>query len=267
MHAGKQQDIITETDELPLDKIPKSENISFKPKFTARYRLLLGDRYDEFIKFSLSYINKCIRVNTLKITIPELKKRMSQNWNLKQIPWCKEGFWIEHRGEGNEKRFDIGNTIEHQLGYIYVQDGASMIPPIALEPKPGEKVLDMCASPGSKTTEIAQLMENRGVIIANEMQCSRIIPLSANMQRCGVLNSVITAMAGERFPKAGMLFDRILVDAPCSGTGTIRRNLKNIKMWSPELVKKMSLMQKSLISSAYQCLKQGGTLVYSTCTL
>ena len=105
-----------------------------------------------------------------KIDVNDVKKRL-KDWKLDPIPWCKEGFWIEHKGkEVNgkiEKRRDIGNLREHTLGYIYVQEAASMIPALALNPKPHELILDMAASPGSKTTQIASMMQNKGILIAN----------------------------------------------------------------------------------------------------
>src|SRR5262245_8945864 len=115
------------------EKIP--QKIEIKPKFEQHYRQLLGDRYDEFIEYSTSYIRKSIRVNLLKKSQAEVLARIKVNWNLEQVPWCKEGFWIEHK---DQDRYDIGNLIEHALGYIYVQDAASMIPPVVLEPQPGE---------------------------------------------------------------------------------------------------------------------------------
>lgn len=140
--------------------IPKSEKLEFKQEFVKRYSALTD--FKEFKKYSLSFLRRSIRVNTLKTTIPEIKKRLKK-WELKQIPWCKEGFWVERKD-----RRDVGNLLEHHLGYIFVQEAASMIPPLVLKPKPGEIVLDMCASPGSKTTQIAQYMKNQGLLIAND---------------------------------------------------------------------------------------------------
>jgi NOL1/NOP2/sun family putative RNA methylase len=236
-----------------------------KPKFEGRYRSLLGDRYDEFLEYSFKFLRRAIRVNTLKISIPELKKRIEKDWELKQVPWCKEGFWIEHKGE--EKRRDVGNLIEHMLGYIYIQEPASMIPPIVLDPKPGDIILDMCASPGSKTTQIAQYMKGEGVLMSNDYKGDRVRSLGINVQRMGISNDIITLMQGRYFAKSGIEFDRILVDAPCSGVGTIRKSLKTVTIWNPNIVRRIAGTQKQLIDAAYQILKPGGILVYSTCTL
>src|SRR3989338_5396049 len=146
-------------------QIPNSEEIEFKEKFIERYSKLTD--FEEFKKYSLSFLRRSIRVNTIKISVDELKKRLEKDWALEQITWCKEGFYIEHI---KKERRDIGNLIEHSLGYFYIQEAASMMPPIVLEPKENEIVLDMAASPGSKTTQIASYMKNKGILIANDYQ-------------------------------------------------------------------------------------------------
>jgi tRNA (cytosine49-C5)-methyltransferase len=241
----------------------QTSSLKLKEAFKERYKALLGKEYEEFEKVSSTYIRKSIRINTLKKPIKEIKKRLEKSWELIQVPWCKEGFWIKYK---DIQRFDIGNTPEHQLGYMYVQDAASMIPPVVLEPKPGEVVLDICAAPGSKTTQIAQYMKNEGILMANDSQGKRLSALGINLQRCGVTNTIITKMNGERI-KGSEIFDKILVDAPCSGTGTIRRSYKIAEMWSPGLVERMARTQNNLLKNAFRLLKKGGTLVYSTCTL
>jgi NOL1/NOP2/sun family putative RNA methylase len=205
----------------------------------------------------------------LKSKVEDIKKRLSEKWELEQIPWCKEGFWIKYK-EG--KRFDLGNLIEHHLGYVYIQESASMIPPIILNPQPGELVLDMCAAPGSKTSQIAMYMENSGLLVANDISGMRLKALGMNLQRCGVRNVAMTMMQEYKFQKLlkendAFRFDKILVDAPCSGTGTIRKSLRTILEWNPSSITKLSKIQKNLIDVAFQLLKPGGTMVYSTCTI
>ena len=236
--------------------------MEFKPKFIERYSKLTN--FKEFKKYSLSFLRRSIRVNTLKIEINDLKKRLEKEWNLKQIPWCRDGFWIEHK---KKERRDIGNLIEHSLGYFYIQEAASLIPPLVLEPKPNEVVLDMCASPGSKSTQIAALMQNNGILIANDYTIVRMKPLTINLQRCGVANALITLMEGRFFKNSNIKFDKILVDAPCSGTGTIRKSLKTLKIWNPDMVRRLAGTQRQLIDTAFNILKENGTLVYSTCSL
>ena len=236
--------------------------IEIKEKFEERYRNILGNKYEEFIECSLRFLRRSIRVNTLKVEIDELRKRISERWMLKKIPWCGEGFWIEHK---KEERRDIGNMIEHSLGYFYVQEAASMIPPVVMKPEENEIILDIAASPGSKTTQIAQYMKNTGIIIANDLTIERMKPLTVNLQRCGVSNTIVTLMHGQRI--SNFKFDRILVDAPCSGTGTIRKSFKTLKMWNPNMVRRLAGTQKQLIDNAFSMLKEDGVLVYSTCSL
>ena len=244
-----------------LEALPDAEKFAVKPEFEKRYREFLGSRYDEYLKYSLSYITKSVRVNTLKSTVAEVKERLEkQNFTLKQVPWCKEGFWV--KGD----RTDLGNLTEHFLGYIYIQEAASMIPPVVLNPKPGEVVLDTAASPGSKTTQMAAMMQNKGIIIANDISGARMKPLGINVQRVGALNIVITQMFGQQFGRRTIKFDKILLDAPCSGTGTIRRNPETLQMWNPGMITRLSRTQKSLIESGFNALKSEGTMVYSTCS-
>ncbi|MDP7140893.1 MAG: RsmB/NOP family class I SAM-dependent RNA methyltransferase [Candidatus Woesearchaeota archaeon] len=238
----------------------EADKIEIKPKFKERYSSLTD--WESFKKYSLMYLRRSIRVNTLKMSVEELKKRLEEEWELVPIPWCKEGFWIKNIKTG---RRDIGNLPEHSLGYFYIQEAVSMIPPIVLGAKPGEIVLDMCASPGSKASQIAAMMKNKGVFVANDYKTLRMKPLSLNLQRCGITNNIITLMEGRWFKD--IKFDRILVDAPCSGTGTIRKSLKTLRMWNPNMIRRLAGTQKQLICQAFSCLKKGGTMVYSTCSL
>ena len=230
-----------------------------KDKFIDRYKEICP-RYDDFIEYSKKFPIRCIRVNTLKISVKDLIERIPKEWKLKQVPWCKEGFWIEHEAG----RRDVGNLLEHALGYIYVQNASSMIPPIVLDPKPGDVVLDMCAAPGSKTTQLAQYMENKGLIVANDYKGIRLASLGINLNRCGVTNTITTLMHGHRFKD--MQFDKILVDAPCSGTGTICKSFKILKEWSPGGVKRLAATQRQLLDTAVKVLKPNGEMIFSTCS-
>jgi tRNA (cytosine49-C5)-methyltransferase len=249
------------TSENDLEPFPNKNSIIFKPKFIERYSSLTD--FEEFKKYSLSFPRKAIRVNTLKISCSELKKRLEPEWELKQVPWCKDGFWIKNVVSG---RRDIGNLIEHPLGYIYVQEASSMIPPVVLDPKPGELVLDLCAAPGSKTTQIISMMQNQGLVFANDVEGIRLAPLGINLQRIGATNVILTLMHGQRYINSGLLFDKILVDAPCSGTGTISKSPGTLKMWNPAMIKRIASTQKKLIETAFNLLKPGGIMVYSTCS-
>ena len=240
-----------------------------KPLFEERMRKLLPDERD-FAKFNEiihTGPRSFIRCNTLKIAPDKLLDRLSKKWKVKQLfPEHPEIILVENElGPG-----ELGKAIEHLLGYYYVQEVSSMMPALALEPKPGEFVLDVCASPGSKTGQIAARMNNQGTIIANDIKLDRVVILAANLERCGVSNCVVTRLDGvglcTRFRKEGFLFDKILLDAPCSGEGTLRSSPKTFVMWNPKVVENLGRMQKKMLASALGCLKAGGTLVYSTCT-
>jgi NOL1/NOP2/sun family putative RNA methylase len=244
-----------------LNPFPNKDDYVFKEGFIERYSKLTD--WETFSTYCLSFLRRSLRVNTLKITIKEVKERLeAQGWTLEQVPWCKEAFYIY-----KEERRDSGNTMEHQLGYYYIQEAASLLPPLVLNPKPGEVVLDMAASPGSKTSQMASMMQNKGILIANDPDMKRMAPLAANMTRLGITNTLITTMRGQQFRKWKEQFDKVLIDAPCSGTGTIRKSPKTIRIWNPNMLKKIGNVQKELIEAAFLALKKGGVMVYSTCSL
>lgn len=240
--------------------MPNWKEIEFKQDFIDKYKKLTD--FNIFKKYSLSFLRRSIRVNNLKISTKKLRKKIKQKgWITKQIPWCKQGFWVEHK----KGRRDIGNLSEHALGYFFVQEAASMIPPIALNPRFKEKILDMAAAPGSKATQIAQYMGNKGILIANDYKKIRTDPLKENIQRMGITNTIVTIKNARKIK--GFEFDKILLDAPCSGTGAIRKSIKTLKMWNPNEISRLAGTQKQLIKTAFKNLKSGGTLVYSTCSL
>jgi NOL1/NOP2/sun family putative RNA methylase len=228
----------------------------------------LGKDFERYLEEFKKTPLKSIRVNTLKISVEDLTKRLkARGWKIKQpFKEFPEMIIIESQLEPGE----LGRTLEHMLGYYYVQDISSMLPVLALEPEGEETILDLCASPGSKTTQIASHMANTGTIIANEISLGRIKILAANTERCGATNVIITKKDGfvlcKRLKEQGILFDKILLDAPCSGEGTMITKPKTIKMWNIRTVLTLSKVQKSLLTSAIQILKPGGTIVYSTCT-
>jgi NOL1/NOP2/sun family putative RNA methylase len=233
------------------------EEVQFKEKFIERYKQLTD--WDAFCKECNTHLRKSIRVNTLKISVKDLKRRLeSQNWKLTPVPWCKEGFWMEGH------RTDLGNLMEHVLGYFYVQESASMIPPVVLDPQEHESILDIAAAPGSKTTQIGQYMNNTGILAANDMTGDRLASLGINIQRCGLKNTVVMKTKGQYIKGQ---FDRILLDAPCSGTGTVMKSMRSAMDWNPALIERLASLQKKLITVAFNDLREGGTMVYSTCTM
>ncbi|HDQ59586.1 MAG TPA: RsmB/NOP family class I SAM-dependent RNA methyltransferase [Candidatus Woesearchaeota archaeon] len=239
--------------------------IEFKPKYEDRYKEVLGDEYPQFKEAIIRPLKASIRINTLKVDCRELIERFTKDykWGLNQVPFYKNGYKFE-----TKKPIVLGNTLEHFLGYFYIQEVASMIPPIVLNPQPEETILDMAAAPGSKTTQMAQMMNNKGVIVANEKTIKRITSLRMNLQRCGARNVVTTLMDGKRFKRIDSLqFDKILLDAPCTGTGAVMKSIYTLKTWSVKASEILSGIQKQLMQAAFHVLKDGGTLVYSTCSL
>ncbi len=227
------------------------------PAFYERYSGI--DDSDEFWEFMLKPLRQTIRVNTLKAPLEVVVERLKEEFELEAVPWVKEGFYIETD--------NLAKVPEHSLGLIFGQEASSMIPPVVLDPKPGELVLDMAAAPGAKTTQIAQYMENEGCLIANDMKKGRVNVLIANLNRMGVLNARVTIKDGRYFGRFENTFDRILLDAPCSSVGMVRKSLRFLREWQLKTALRYSNIQKRLILAAYRALKPGGVLVYSTCTI
>ncbi|WKE67472.1 16S rRNA (cytosine(1407)-C(5))-methyltransferase RsmF [Gallaecimonas kandeliae] len=213
-------------------------------------------------------LRRAIRVNTLKIGVADFVKRMAaKGWRLDPVPWCDTGFWLQRPDE----TLPLGSELDHLLGLFYIQEASSMLPPQALWQQLDETpalAMDMAAAPGSKTSQLAALMNNQGLLLANELSASRIKGLHANLQRLGVANSAITHFDGRVFGSAlPETFDAILLDAPCGGEGTIRKDENALKNWSQAHIDEVSTLQRELLLSAFRALKVGGVLVYSTCTL
>lgn len=223
---------------------------------------------DDFIAACQRPLRRSIRVNTLKISVDDFLTLVSpNNWQLTPVPWCAEGFWIER---DDEDAVPLGSTAEHLSGLFYIQEASSMLPVAALfaEGNTPERVMDVAAAPGSKTTQIAARMGNHGAILANEFSASRVKVLHANISRCGIQNVALTHFDGRVFGAAlPEAFDAILLDAPCSGEGVVRKDPDALKNWSVESNLEIAATQRELIDSAFHALRPGGTLVYSTCTL
>ncbi len=225
--------------------------------FLERMKHLLGDEYEDFIK---SYDEKKaygLRINPLKIIEADKEKLP-----FKQTPvaWAKEGYYVNP-----EER--PGRHPLHEAGAYYIQEPSAMSVVSLLEPQPGEVICDMCAAPGGKSTQIAGRMNGTGLLVSNEIFTARAKILSQNIERLGITNAVVCNEPPDRmalhFPD---FFDRIVVDAPCSGEGMFRKDETAIKEWSPENVAICADRQKMILEYADTMLKKGGTLVYSTCT-
>ncbi len=165
-----------------------------------------------------------------------------------------------------EEFIPLGNSLANYFGFIYVQDISSMLPAIFLNPSKGSTVLDLCASPGSKTGQLAHLTGQEGLVIANEPNSSRLATLRSNLRRLNLMNVITTGYPGEDFPGQGGLFDYILLDVPCSGWGTLNKNPEAARMWTIERLAPLVSLQKKLLENAAKLLTPGGKLVYSTCT-
>lgn len=251
--------------------VPVAQNSVFLPEqFLAQMREALPAHlsFDDFVAACQRPLRRSIRVNTLKISVGAFLDLVSSySWQLTPVPWCEEGFWIER---DDEESLPLGSTAEHLSGLFYIQEASSMLPVAALfaDGNQPERVMDVAAAPGSKTTQIAARMNNRGAILANEFSASRVKVLHANISRCGIHNVALTHFDGRVFGAAlPEAFDAILLDAPCSGEGVVRKDPDALKNWSVESNLEIAATQRELIDSAFHALRPGGTLVYSTCTL
>lgn len=250
--------------------LPVSDSSSLFPAdFLALMRDMLPNDADlnRFLAISQQPLRRSLRVNTLKISVADfLAQTAHYGWRLTPIPWCAEGFWIDR----DDESLPLGSMAEHLSGLFYIQEASSMLPVSALfDAAPGARiVMDMAAAPGSKTTQMAARMNNGGVILANEFSSSRVKVLHANISRCGVSNSALTHFDGRVFGAAlPEQFEAILLDAPCSGEGVIRKDADALRNWTLESTAAIAATQRELIDNAFHALKPGGTLVYSTCTL
>ncbi len=206
-----------------------------------------------------------LRVNTLKYDIYSLMNIFKEN-NVKfeRVPWFKDALIVKNAREKDIQKLDI-----YEKGYIYFQSLSSMVPPLVLNPRPGESVLDMTAAPGSKTTELAMLMENKGEILANELDKIRYERLKFNVQMQGANIVQVINRRGEKLgDEYESKFDKVLLDTPCSGEGRfIATSPQTYRNWSLKNVNTLVKLQKKLFESGYKALKSGGELVYSTCTI
>lgn len=226
--------------------------------FKDRMKELLGSEYPEFEKaFSDGENFRAIRVNRLK-KIPDPLKEIIDN--LEKVPWCPDGYYI------NKDILD-GKSPEHIAGYIYFQEPSaeSVVPVLGIEA--GDFVLDLCAAPGGKATYAGEMLEGEGLLVANEIVKKRSTILSDNIERMGIKNAIVTNEnpkdLEEKFPE---FFNKIIVDAPCSGEGMFRKEERAKTEWSIEHTKSCATRQKLIMDSAIKMLSPGGKLVYSTCT-
>lgn len=209
--------------------------------------------------------NTTLRANTIKSNIQEVMNILKQNGiKFDRVSIYNDALILKDSMEKRLQSLEL-----YESGKIYIQSLSSMIPPIVLDPKSNDKVLDLTAAPGSKTTQMAALMDNTGYILANELDSIRCERLKFNIEKQGVKIAEVSNDRGENIGKKYVeYFDKVLLDAPCSGEGRfIANDPKTYRSWSIRTVKELSKLQKKLFKSAYTALRKGGELVYSTCTL
>ncbi len=227
-------------------------------RFRERYCPLVDDE-PAFLEALGRQLPKSFRVNRLKAAPEDITMRFDNyGIRLAGVPWYSDAFICES--------LEAGFTLEHFSGAIYMQELVSMLPPLILhkELESASFALDACAAPGSKTTQMAAIMGNRGTLVANDISFSRIRALKFNLEKAGALNCVITNRDLNAFANLG--FQVVVLDAPCSSEGTIRKNPDVFDTWSERGIANYSKVQKQLILKAFDMLAPGGAMVYSTCT-
>lgn len=230
-------------------------------KFKERMKLLLGGEYEDFMAALEQERYQALRVNPMKMDREEFLRKAP--FSLSPVPWEENGFYYEKK----ENLPQPGKHPWHEAGVYYIQEPSAMSAVPFLEAGPGERILDLCAAPGGKSTQIAAAMRGEGLLVCNEIHPARAGVLSENVERMGVRNALVLNETpdrlADRFPG---FFDRILVDAPCSGEGMFRKNEAAGEEWSPENVQMCAGRQREILEYAYQMLRPGGRLCYSTCT-
>lgn len=226
--------------------------------FEERMKRLLGEEYGPFHRSYEENKYQALRLNPAK-TSPE-RFAGQVDWRLTPVPWCGNGFYYEGNAQPGKHPY-------HSAGVYYMQEPSAMAPAAYLEARPGERVLDLCAAPGGKSTQIAADMAGEGLLVCNEIHPARAKILSENVERMGIGHALVTNETPERLAeRLGMCFHRVMVDAPCSGEGMFRKNPEAMEEWSPEQVELCARRQDGILIQAADMLLPGGRMVYSTCT-
>lgn len=227
-------------------------------EFQERMKNILHDEFDAFIKEADKEPLSAVRINTLK---PNAEDAFEKEFGKKEkVSWCSSGYYC-NKSEIN------GRHPYHMAGLFYFQEPSAMIAAEEADIHEGDFVLDLCAAPGGKSTQAAAKLNGTGLLVANEIIPKRARILSENIERMGIKNAIVTNESPDTLAKKyPAFFDKIIVDAPCSGEGMFRKEPKAIEDWSPEHVYSCALRQKNILDSAVTMLKNGGILVYSTCT-
>lgn len=228
--------------------------------FAKRMQALLGDdAFEDYLKSFEEEWKPGLRANTLKISPDGLKELLP--WELEPVPWVPSGFYYD----GGQDR--PSKHPAYYAGLYYLQEPSAMTPGEMLPVEPGDRVLDLCAAPGGKSTQLAARLEGEGVLVANDVSTSRARALLKNLELAGVSNILVTGETPERLAEAfPEFFDKILVDAPCSGEGMFRRNDEMVKDWADRGPAYYAPLQRQILAEAVKMLRPGGYLLYSTCT-
>jgi tRNA (cytosine49-C5)-methyltransferase len=242
-----------------LTKLSIMEKVYLPTEFIEKYKTLLGEEEAfEFFESCKTRLTKSLIINTLKTK--DISFFKEQEIDLEKVKYLENAYFVRSIVSG------LGNTIEQNIGLFQMQEISSMLPAFVLDPKETDIVLDLTAAPGNKTGILAQIMNNKGLIIANDIDKARLKTLKFTIKRLGVTNTIITCRDATKI-NFNYKFDKILLDAPCSCEGMVRKKPDSLKSWSYREVNSKSELQKKLITNAFSLLKQGGILVYSTCTL
>lgn len=227
-------------------------------EFEKRMKDMLGEDYEEFLKGFEKPRFYGLRRNPLKIEEKEFLEKLP--YLKRKIPWCDTGYYYENDKQPGKHPF-------HEAGLYYIQEPSAMSAAEYLPVKEGERVLDLCAAPGGKTTQLAGKMGQRGLLVSNEIHPARAKILSENVERMGIKNTIVTnetpVKLAKHFPE---YFDKILVDAPCSGEGMFRKNEEALSEWSKDNVILCANRQDEILQDVVKMLRPGGLLCYSTCT-
>lgn len=231
--------------------------IDLPVEYKERMKLLLGNEYKDYENALNEQPVRGFRVNTEKISLIDFKKL--NIFATEKIPYAENGYYLDYD--------KIGNHPYHHAGMIYVQEPGAMAPAECIDIEPDWKILDMCAAPGGKSTQLKNKLGENGILVSNEIISSRCKILTGNIERLGLHNTVTTCMDTKKLAKAfPETFDLIMVDAPCSGEGMFRKEEIAVTEWSTENVEKCAVRQKEILENAVRALKNGGYIIYATCT-
>ena len=231
---------------LPADYISKMKN-------------LLGDEYDAYLASLSEPMNHSLRVNTLKISVEEFLE--ISPFNLEKVPWSENAFYYD------ESECSPSKHPYYYAGLYYLQEPSAVLPAATLPINEGDKVLDICSAPGGKSTELAAKLKGTGILVSNDISASRLKALQKNIEVFGAQNVIITCETPEKLGEFfTAYFDKILIDAPCSGEGMFRKSNSMISAWEINGNQKFADIQKSILKEVVKMLKPGGEILYSTCT-